>query len=125
MDSIFQRDTRLTFFHLNFVFFSKCGSFFCDCGAKGCSALKSVSYPQPRRATTQKYAAFSCNRSKQNGSRGVITFHHFAFTNEEKTEVLQQLVSSNFPYQDNGSFDFHRNRNAHQLLLPVHQCALV
>ncbi|VDM95152.1 unnamed protein product [Thelazia callipaeda] len=70
--------------------YSKFGSFFCDCGAKGCPALKSVSYPQPRRVSSQKYAAFPSSRSKtSNHKLGV--FSHLLIMEQDKMEIEKRL----------------------------------
>uniref|UniRef100_A0A1I7VYD8 Zinc finger in N-recognin family protein n=1 Tax=Loa loa TaxID=7209 RepID=A0A1I7VYD8_LOALO len=70
--------------------YSKFGSFFCDCGAKGCVALKSTSYPKPQRVSNQKYATLPRNRSKSS-KRRLSLFSHLSVMDEDKTEIENRL----------------------------------
>uniref|UniRef100_A0A915PMF8 UBR-type domain-containing protein n=1 Tax=Setaria digitata TaxID=48799 RepID=A0A915PMF8_9BILA len=70
--------------------YSKFGSFFCDCGAKGCVALKSVSYPQPQRTGNQKYTTLSNSRSKSS-KRRLGVFSHLSVGDEDKAEIENHL----------------------------------
>ncbi|VDK62634.1 unnamed protein product [Onchocerca ochengi] len=70
--------------------YSKFGSFFCDCGAKGCVALKSTSYPKPQRMSNQKYATLPSSRSKSS-KRRLGAFNHLSVMDEDKAEIENHL----------------------------------
>ncbi|KAM3720367.1 Auxin transport protein BIG [Dirofilaria immitis] len=70
--------------------YSKFGSFFCDCGAKGCVALKSASYPKPQRIINQKYAALPSSRSKSS-KRRLSVFSQLSVMDEDKEEIGNHL----------------------------------
>uniref|UniRef100_A0A158Q763 UBR-type domain-containing protein n=1 Tax=Elaeophora elaphi TaxID=1147741 RepID=A0A158Q763_9BILA len=70
--------------------YSKFGSFFCDCGAKGCAALKSTSYPKPQRVSNQKYATLPSSRSKPS-KRRLDVFNHLSIMDEDKAEIENHL----------------------------------
>ncbi|KAL3998511.1 E3 ubiquitin-protein ligase UBR4 family protein [Acanthocheilonema viteae] len=70
--------------------YSKFGSFFCDCGEKGCVALKSTSYPKPQRASNQKYATLPSTRSKSSKHR-LSVFSHLSIMDEDKAEIENHL----------------------------------
>ncbi|EJW86248.1 zinc finger protein [Wuchereria bancrofti] len=69
--------------------YSKFGSFFCDCGAKGCVALKSTSHPKPQRVSNQKYATLPSNRSKSKHRSSL--FSHLSVMDEDKAEIENHL----------------------------------
>ncbi|CAG9534494.1 unnamed protein product [Cercopithifilaria johnstoni] len=70
--------------------YSKFGSFFCDCGEKGCVALKSTSYPKPQRANNQKYATLPSSRSKSSKHR-LSVFSNLSVMDEDKAEIENYL----------------------------------
>ncbi|MCP9258029.1 hypothetical protein DINM_001193 [Dirofilaria immitis] len=63
---------------------------FCDCGAKGCVALKSASYPKPQRIINQKYAALPSSRSKSS-KRRLSVFSQLSVMDEDKEEIGNHL----------------------------------
>nr|CDQ02269.1 Bm2763 [Brugia malayi] len=71
--------------------YSKFGSFFCDCGAKGCVALKSTSHPKPQRVSNQKYTTLPSNRLKSSKHR-LSLFSHLLVIDEDKAEIENHLV---------------------------------
>ncbi|KAK6106256.1 E3 ubiquitin-protein ligase UBR4 family protein [Brugia pahangi] len=70
--------------------YSKFGSFFCDCGAKGCVALKSTSHPKPQRVSNQKYTTLPSNRLKSSKHR-LSLFSHLLVMDEDKAEIENHL----------------------------------
>ncbi|VDK44653.1 unnamed protein product [Anisakis simplex] len=73
------------------ISYSKQGSFFCDCGAKGCQALKSTQYPLPTSRNESMTVISSTENETQNNQQ---LFRHKIFVQPEDRPIVKRLLES-------------------------------